>query len=419
MGSIKYTMIDYLKTSSLTKPVYSMLKKKMNQSSLKIEDIKTIVPVCGDGEEIRYNLILPTLRNTKVFGGILTTIKILRLLMKQYGIKARIIVLNNEQYSPKWTYHIDGFAYDKTADNQLVYVHDEDGIEIKKNDVFILSNWRTAYSFMPVLNWQIETYQLKNRKALYLIQDYEPGFYAWSTEYVLAESTYKTFADKIIALFNSKELYDYFHNKGYKFSHEEFFEPALNEKLKNELLSSNICKRNKQILIYGRPTEHRNAFEIITGALAIWSKEYANAQDWTIVSLGEYYDEIKLYKNTIEVKGKVSLEEYAQIMLTSYAGISLMISPHPSYPPLEMSTFGVRTITNAFENKDLSYFNDNIVSIDNCTPEEIAQRLKHICDDYNTVKSEIITNNSYVIGGKFEGTIHKIGEVLHEMVNSD
>ena len=419
MGSLKYTLIDYIKTNNLTKPIYSKLKKKMSPTSLKMEDIQTIVPVAGVSDEVRYNLILPTLRNTKVFGGILTTIKILRGLLKNTNYKARIIVLYNENYSDKWTYKVDGFTYDKTADYQIAYAAEKGGIEVNKNDIFIFSNWRTVYSFMPVLNWQINTFQLKNRKALYLIQDYEPGFYAWSTEYVLAESTYKTDADKIIALFNSKELYDFFQNKGYHFPIEEYFQPTLNENLKKELLSQTTVKREKQILIYGRPTEHRNAFEIIKGALTIWSDEYPEASDWTIISLGEYYENIKLSNNTIEVHGKVSLEEYANIMLTSYAGISLMISPHPSYPPLEMSTFGVRTITNTFENKDLTYFSDNIISINNCTPAEIAHKLSQICAEYDRVTAKINVDSSYVKGGLFDEAVEKIGTDLYEMVNRD
>ena len=32
-------------------------------------------------------------------------------------------------------------------------------------------------------------------------------------------------------------------------------------------------------------------------------------------------------------------------------GISLMESPHPSYPPIEMALFGVNVITNIYESK--------------------------------------------------------------------
>lgn len=419
MSSLKYSVIDFMKTNRITKPVYRQLKKRLNPFAFKIEDLQTILPNPSDGEEIRYNLVLPTLRNTKVFGGILTTIKILELLMKQYGYHARIIVLHNEKYSSKWTYSVEGFSYDETAENQLFYIGNGKSIGVKKNDVFIFTSWKTAYTFMPVLQWQIEQYHLRNRKALYLIQDYEPGFFAWSAEYMLAESTYKTDADKIIALYNSKELYEYFQKKQYDFSAEEYFEPALNESLKKQLMAGKEIKREKQILIYGRPNEHRNAFEIIKGALALWSEDYSEASEWRIISLGEYFEDVKLANNVVKVRGKVSLEEYADIMLASYAGISLMVSPHPSYPPLEMSSFGIRTITNAFENKELSYFNENIVSVDNCTPGEIAKKLTLICRGYEEEKNNISLDSPYVKGGQFETVIEKIGVQLHEMVHKD
>ena len=46
-------------------------------------------------------------------------------------------------------------------------------------------------------------------------------------------------------------------------------------------------------------------------------------------------------------------------------GLSLMLSPHPSYPPLEMAASGLITVTNNFANKDLSILSDNFVT---CEP---------------------------------------------------
>lgn len=70
-------------------------------------------------------------------------------------------------------------------------------------------------------------------------------------------------------------------------------------------------------------------------------------------------------------------------MLDTYAGISLMSSPHPSYPPLEMSVFGIKVITNNYSNKDLSSFNSNITSVASASPSVIAAKLNEICDGYS------------------------------------
>jgi hypothetical protein len=56
-------------------------------------------------------------------------------------------------------------------------------------------------------------------------------------------------------------------------------------------------------------------------------------------------------------------------------GISLMLSPHPSYPPLEMAEAGLITLTNSYDGKDLSLRSDNIVSIDVLTPATLAEEI--------------------------------------------
>jgi hypothetical protein len=52
-----------------------------------------------------------------------------------------------------------------------------------------------------------------------------------------------------------------------------------------------------------------------------------------------------------------------------------MLSPHPSYPPLEMAEAGMITLTNRFDGKDLSLRSDNIISIDVLTPETLAEEI--------------------------------------------
>lgn len=410
--------MDFMQKHKIGRFVYGKLRSFFRPSLFKIEDLQTIISHHSEGDECCYNLVVPTLRKSNVFGGILTAIKIFSLLLKHCGYRGRVVVLGcNEKYTSKRTYQIENFYNDKSAYNQLLYMSDtNDEIAVKKNDIFIFTSWITAYSFMPVINWQIRHYNLIHRKAIYLIQDYEPGFRAWSSEYILAESTYKTDADKIIALYNSKELYEYFQVRKYGFFRELYFSPVLNEKLRAHLIDKMGVDRKKQILIYGRPNSYRNAFEIIKGALALWSQNYKDAKDWKIISLGAFFENIKLSNNIIEVRGKVSLEEYGNIMLSSYIGISLMISPHPSYPPLEMSTFGVRTITNTFENKDLSYFNKNIISINNCSPVEIAFQLEKICNEYDKVHTDIVYDGAYVDNKEFDMVIEKLGDHIREMI---
>ena len=137
-------------------------------------------------------------------------------------------------------------------------------------------------------------------------------------------------------------------------------------------------------MVYGRPSVERNAFGILVAGLTKWSRLQKDAEMWSVYSLGEQHDDIELAPNVImHSMGKLSLDEYAQSLTDTYAGVSLMVSPHPSYPPLEMAAFGVKTITNKYENKNWQDFSTNIYALDKCTPDDIAEKLQQICNQFD------------------------------------
>lgn len=349
--------------------------------------------------ELRLNLVVPSVSERDVFGGIATSIVFFHELVECLGCKSRIITIDRV-VDLKETISLDDYVLvdsnkHSNDKHQLVdmTVRDDRTLEVGSNDIFMATSWWSAYILEALIKWQSSNYNQSVKPLIYFIQDFEPGFYAWSSKYVMAESTYKMDIP-IYAILNSKQLFDYFNSMGYSFEKSWYFEPVINSKLKDYLLKvDNYPTRKNQILIYGRPGTARNSFELIVSALKEWSLKYSNSKEWTILSAGEAFDDISL-GNGIKIKslGKLSIEEYAKVMLESKVGISLMVSPHPSYPPLEMSTFGIKVITNAFLNKDLSSFNSNIISIDRCSASSISDLLIDAC---NTSDNKVIMDNNY------------------------
>ena len=414
IASLEIKLIDMLKTNRITFPIYKKMKTAQNNKRFKVDSINTFTPHADEDEKVRYNLILPTLRKTRVFAGIASALTFFLKLTEDHS-ECRIIVIGDEEYNSRTTYHIEEYSHSSKASKQLVFASDSRELNIRKNDIFVMTSWKTAVSFLKVYNWQKEKYRIKDRKFVYLIQDFEPGFFPWSSEFVLAESTYSNYQADTIAVFNSYQLYSFFESKGYKFWDSCYFQPVLNPSLADILLhesSDKYKRRKKRILIYGRPSEARNAFEIIRYSLELWSDKYGDSSNWEIISLGEGFDNIELKNNIIVSYGKVTLDKYADFMLNAYAAISLMVSPHPSYPPLEMSTFGVRTITNKFEGKDLGEFNNNIISIDNCSPDLIFNTLAQICDEYETYQSSFSIRDEYIKGSSLDDTIVSVRKRL-------
>lgn len=389
------------------KPLIEPNKKantKLKTKPVSIGDIRELHFRKGEGIEYRLNLVLPALNQKYIFGGISTALSCFEAMRDELKCSTRIILIDVEldqktkdKYAKK--YDIVPADEESIAKHQIVSMVDRDNqnLVVTENDQFLFTSWWSAYIIQTEYRRWRENDKLRLKPFLYLVQDYEPGFYAWSPHYVLAEATYR-FEYPQIAIFNSHELKEYIMKKGYKFKSVYCFEPILNSKLKEKvkLLDDTLYKR-KQILVYGRPSVARNAFEIIVESLRKWAVIQSDVESWTILSAGEQHDPVDIGEGMyLESVGKLTLDEYAKILKESYAGISLMISPHPSYPPLEMAVFDVQVVTNSYGNKDMSYFSDNIVSVDNMSPVVIAEKLKKICEQYSTVVEHKEVNYDYV-----------------------
>jgi len=77
--------------------------------------------------------------------------------------------------------------------------------------------------------------------------------------------------------------------------------------------------------------------------------------------------------------GKLEMADYGHLLKRSAVGLSLMISPHPSYPPLEMAHLGMLVLTNRFDGKDLATWHTNIASLVEDSGDEIGRELAALC----------------------------------------
>lgn len=84
---------------------------------------------------------------------------------------------------------------------------------------------------------------------------------------------------------------------------------------------------------------------MIVEALNKMIEKYNPDSEWEYLSIGGNHKSIKLKNgNTLVAGGKLTLEKYAEILAESSVGVSLMCSPHPSYPPLEMAALESRRL---------------------------------------------------------------------------
>jgi len=331
----------------------------------------------------RLSLVLPTTNHEKAFGGITTAIEVFLECGKRAGVDLRILVDDFER-------SLDRTLVDNTAravglsPNAIEILSRESQtptVSVRAGDVFMVYNWWSALNIQGLRETQAAHFGGAPKPLLYLIQEYEPGFYPFSTGHMLARSAFDSI-ENLWGIFNSSQLRVYFHAHGHRVEREYTFEPRLSRRLAPFLNSVRPAKQ-RQILVYGRPGIPRNCFSAILKGLGVWADGHPEFADWRIVSAGLSHRPIEIAKARHVISlGKLSLTDYARVLQTSGVGLALMASPHPSYPPLEMAHFGMRTITNSYANKNLSLAHENIISIPDVAPATIASALAAACSNF-------------------------------------
>ncbi|MGX7953288.1 rhamnosyltransferase WsaF family glycosyltransferase [Tsuneonella sp. HG249] len=329
----------------------------------------------------RLTLMLPNLSPHSEFGGITTGLDIffetLARLRKRRRCDVRIILSEPARDT-------DTSAADKAARRHGVEPLDvsfrllplkEGEISVRRGDLFFPFNWWCLLNLRALIDGQAEMFGMPRAPMVYMIQEYEPQFEPFSSAHMLARDAYSE-ASRVWGIFNSSSLRNYFELLGHRVEHGFTFEPVINEALRSYLPQVSQSARQRRVLVYGRPGAERNCFPAIVRALMLWNEQHPEFADWELVSAGTPHAPVDLGNGRRLVSlGKLTLPQYAEVMLTSSVGIALMASPHPSYPPLEMAHFGLRTVTNSYTCKDLSGFHPNIISVDSLTASALADAI--------------------------------------------
>ena len=328
----------------------------------------------------RLNLLLPSINARHYFGGIHTAVQLYRALGKHFQA-TRIVLVDSAPDIAALERLSDHTLVDCSADStekhQIIAFNDRYGrtVPVGADDCWLTTAWWTTYSAQRLAAWQQQQFGTAGR-LINLIQDFEPGFYPWSSQSALALGTYRP--DQDVAVFNTRLLADYFELQGLAYKHHFVFEPTLNDGLRQPLadVRANPQPRQRRMVVYARPSTPRNAFELLCEALRAWGWSDPSSRQWEVLAAGELTADLDLGPFKIRALGKLDLPDYAQLLATSAIGVSLMISPHPSYPPLEMAAFGMGVVTNRFANKNLSHFSENISCPESFTPESFAELLR-------------------------------------------
>lgn len=175
----------------------------------KILDVMTAAPLHARidpalRDSPALNVLQPILSPESMTGGPNTIVNIAFWVAK-HGIPVRIMTTRADPGTdPEWFWrHLASVTGDASRPPTLSVAPANDPANprpIGARDMFLATHWTTAQQVKAWLP------RMETKRLFYLIQDFEPGFYAWSSNHALALETYGL---DHIGVFNERFLYDY------------------------------------------------------------------------------------------------------------------------------------------------------------------------------------------------------------------
>jgi O-antigen biosynthesis protein len=316
-------------------------------------DLPNVVPLSVEldaSQPPRLNVLLPGLSLDAMSGGPNTAIN-LTYRLAAAGVPVRYVSTDAPKLSSDDEL-FEHFANVSGVGRRLENVEllggrgSTEALRLGARDVFWATAWWTAQIAAGIVARQAR------RRFFYIIQEFEPGLYPFSAEYALALETYGMDVEPVVC---TSLLAEYLTAQRVgRFADFDFasqalvFEAAVD---RGRFFPEPRAPGTKRRLVfYGRPNAPRNLWPIGCAVLArAVSDGLLDADSWEIVSMGEPVPAVDLGRGVVmRSQPWLGYDAYAASLRRADVGLSLMLSPHTSYPPLELAACGVPVVTTTF-----------------------------------------------------------------------
>lgn len=310
----------------------------------------------------RVNLVTDSIAQGSLFGGVGTGLLLAALLANRLNATLRVVT-RTEKPSPENAHQIlRAYGVELLNEVQFAFAsvpgvaHEKDGgvaLDIHSGDLFVTTSWWTTAACLG---------GIPARSIIYLLQEDERMFYSFGEERLECERILMN--SNIRFIVNTRLLFEHLmaSGLGHLAQRGQWFEPAFPPELFHRRTAKLRSKR--RFFFYARPNNSRNLFHtglavidraIADGTLDLERWEiYFVGKDIPAVVLGDGYEPIRC-------EG-LSWKAYAELAGTIDLGLSLMYTPHPSYPPLDLAASGAVVVTNKFGIKtSLTAYSPNIL----------------------------------------------------------
>jgi hypothetical protein len=327
----------------------------------------------------RLTIVTDSVSTGSLFGGVGTAMIVGALLAERLDASLRIVTRTQapeptafatvlKAHEIRWEANVE-FGFSSLAS-------DGNGIAMHAGDLFLTTSWWSTWAALRSVD---------PARIVYLLQEDERLFYPSGDEQLLCSEVLAD--ERIRFLVNTAMLYEHLVSEGYQGIEKRgiAFEPAFPTSLYYREPGPGSGRRT--FLFYARPNNYRNLFHRGLDAIdASLLDGGLSPTGWDFHFVGKDIPPVTLPHGVRPRRAEnLSWPDYASLIRRVDIGLSLIASPHPSYPPLDLAACGAVAVTNRFGPKQsLRRYSANIICAEPSTAalaEAISQAVRLAGDD--------------------------------------
>ncbi len=304
----------------------------------------------------RVTIVTDSIGKGSLFGGVGTALILGTLLANRCDASLRVVT-RTEPPAPENVDHVlsvYGLGLNREFEFRFIHADDaQSNLDLLEDELVLTTSWWTTAAMLPAV---------PAANLVYLLQEDERMFYPHGDDRLRCEQTLRHPGIRFIV--NTQLLFDHFAASGLSnvALGGRHFEPAFPSSV--FWARPRLPATKRQFVFYARPNNARNLFflglDVVETALA---RGVLDPERWDIVFVGKDIPALRFGNGLMpERRENLSWKEYAELAGRTDLGLSLMYTPHPSYPPLDLVASGAVVVTNRYGLKeDLSHSSGNLL----------------------------------------------------------
>ncbi|MBR0655599.1 rhamnosyltransferase WsaF family glycosyltransferase [Plastoroseomonas arctica] len=310
----------------------------------------------------RLTLVTDSIAADSFFGGVGTATILAALWARRRGAGLRIVTLRAEPVRDNVAALLGALGVVPPEHVEFRDAALFDGgkpVDVASEDMFLTTSWWSTANTLGAI---------KPEKVAYIVQEDERMFYPLGDDWLRAQEVMGTPGLKRAV--NTRLLRDHLAATGIAGLDTEahWFEPAFPDAA---YYPDRSARRRMNFFFYARPNNPRNLYLRGMEALgAAIGQGVLAPDDWHFHFVGRELPRLTLPGGVpVTVVEGLTWDRYVAMMRRMDLGLSLMLTPHPSYPPLDLVACGAVAVTNRFGAKQaLDAYSENLI----CTEPSVA-----------------------------------------------